>query len=67
MSQYEKEVLIHLKAILEKIDNFGNSVSIAFKQIKQVMQHLGETIQETREDLSEYSGVIIDHPEWYQH
>lgn len=73
MSDFETQVIIYLKNIREKVEkiettlaevgrttvSLGKACGTAFKQCKTVIQSLGETVEESREDLSEYGGVIL--------
>ena len=37
---------------------FGKATGTAFSQVKSVIEHLTKAVDETRQDLSEYGGVI---------
>ena len=44
----------------ERVDKLGRACAEAFNQTKQVVSKLAEIQEDTRLDLSEYGGTIID-------
>ena len=53
-----------LSEVRETTMSLGKACGQAFGQTKVVIESLAETALETREDLSEYGGVIIDSSDW---
>ena len=45
--------------------NLGKACGTAFSQTKDVIEHLGGLQEKAREELGEYSGVLIDHSQWF--
>ena len=47
-----------LDQLAKLIQKVGKACGIAFGQVKKVVEHLTESVDETRQDLSEYGGII---------
>ena len=46
------------RTITERVGQLGNGCGEAFRQVKRVVEHLTEAVDETKQDLSMYGGYI---------
>jgi len=61
MEELKKRLTVMEKKIDElakMIHDVGKSCGIAFGQVKRVIEHLTTAVDDTRQDLSEYGGII---------
>ena len=47
-----------LDQLEKRVEKLGNGCGEAFRQVKKVINHLTEAVDETRQDLSLYGGYI---------